>query len=60
MVRRREQLDLANVFQAAMQKDLLRRYVARVGIGADRLKAKGPEPVVDDGRGRFPSIPVAQ
>src|SRR5262249_33696383 len=45
-----------NVFQPALQKNLLRRRVTGVGIGADRFQAEGLEPVIDDGRGRFPGV----
>ncbi len=41
------------------QQNFLRGRVARVGVGADRFKAEGPEPVIDDGRDRFTPIPVA-
>jgi hypothetical protein len=30
-----------------------------IGIGTDRFKAEGPEPVIDDGCGRFPAMPVS-
>jgi hypothetical protein len=59
MVCRLEQLDLAYVLQAAVQENLLRRDVARVGIGADRFQAESSERVVDYGCGRFAGLPVA-
>ena len=59
MVCRLKQLDLAYVLQAAVQENLLRRGVARVGIGADRFKAESSEPVVDYGCSRLTGVSVA-
>ncbi len=53
MTCRLDELDFTYVFQAAAQENLLRGRVARVGVGADRFKAEGPEPVIDHGRDRF-------
>ena len=59
MTCRLDELDFTYVFQAAAQENLLRGCVARVGVGADRFKAEGPEPVIDDRGDRFTTIPVA-
>src|SRR5258708_28582648 len=53
-----DELDFTYVFQAAAQENLLRGRVVRVGVGADRFKAEGPEPVIDDRGDRFTPIPV--
>jgi hypothetical protein len=58
VVRRCEQLDLTNGFQAAMQENLLRRSVAWIGIGADRFETEGPEPVINNGCDRFTGVSV--
>src|SRR5260221_5795573 len=42
-----------------MQQHLLRSRVARIGVGADRFDAEGPEPVIDDRGDRFSAIAVA-
>src|SRR5215831_8439640 len=59
VVCRYKQSDLTNVFQPALQKNFLRCRVTWVGIGADRFQAEGSEPVIDDGRSRFPGVSVS-
>src|SRR4029077_4402309 len=53
------QFNVAEVFQAAVEQNLLRCRVARVGIRPDSLETEGPEAVIDDGGGRSTGISIA-
>ena len=54
-----EQLDLADMFEAATQQNLLRCRVAWVGVCPDRFETEGPEPIMNDGCGRFEGVSVS-
>src|SRR5439155_16488935 len=58
VARRLAQFDFAKFSQAAMQQNLLRRRIPRVGVGADRFNAESQEPVIDDRGDRFTAVPV--
>src|SRR6266550_7972251 len=59
MMCRLEQLDLADIFQAATQENFLRCRIAWVGVRPDRFETESPEAVMNDGCSRFTRVSVS-